>query len=47
MMEFLSVFSATRMVYERHPYDGTVKRFSVQVINPDGGESSVYRVSAP
>jgi len=37
----------TRMVYERHPYDGTVKQFSMQVINPDGGESSVYRVSAP
>lgn len=37
----------TRMVYERHPYDRTVKQFSVQIINPDGGESSVFRVSAP
>jgi hypothetical protein len=37
----------TRIVYERHPYDSTVKNISVQVINADGGESSVYRVSAP
>lgn len=36
-----------RIVYERHPYDSTLKNFSVQIINVDGAESSLYQVSAP
>ena len=35
------------IIYERHPYDTSPKNFRVQVINPNGGESSVIQVTAP
>lgn len=39
--------SCNRLVYQRHPYSTVLKNFQVQVINPDGTESSIVSVSAP
>jgi hypothetical protein len=39
--------NCNRIVYQRYPYSTTLKNFSVQVINPNGEESSVVWVSAP
>jgi hypothetical protein len=39
--------SCNRLVYQRHPYSTVFKNFQVQVVNPDGTESSVVSVSAP
>lgn len=36
-----------KLIYQRYPYSTTPKNFRVQVINPDGEESSVVQVSAP
>jgi hypothetical protein len=36
-----------RIVYERYPYSTVPKNFKVQVINPDGSESTQVSVSAP
>ncbi|HEY6009580.1 MAG TPA: IPT/TIG domain-containing protein [Geobacteraceae bacterium] len=36
-----------RIVYERYPYSTVPKNFKVQVMNPDGSESSQVSVSAP
>lgn len=39
--------SCSQLVYERHPYSPISKLFNIQVINPNGDESSVVQVSAP
>jgi hypothetical protein len=36
-----------KIIYQRHPYDSTVKDFTVQVLNANGESSSVIQVSAP
>jgi hypothetical protein len=37
----------TQLIYQRFPYSSTLKSFRVQVVNPNGEESSVVQVSAP
>jgi hypothetical protein len=39
--------SCNRIIYERHPYSSDVKSFTVQIINPNGEESSAVQVSEP
>lgn len=39
--------NCNRIVYKRFPYDFDVKRFTVQVINPNGESSAAVEVSAP
>jgi hypothetical protein len=39
--------SCNRMIYQRAPYDPSVKSFSLLVVNPSGEESSPFTVSAP
>ncbi|KAF0217469.1 MAG: hypothetical protein FD174_3306 [Geobacteraceae bacterium] len=39
--------NCNRMIYQRYPYSPVQKSFTVQVINPNGEESSVVSVSAP
>jgi hypothetical protein len=39
--------NCNRIIYERHPYSSDVKSFSVQIINPNGEESSPVLVSEP
>ncbi len=36
-----------QLIYQRFPYSSTPKNFKLQVINPDGEESTVIQVSAP
>jgi hypothetical protein len=36
-----------QLIYQRYPYSTALKNFRVQVINPDGEESSVIEVSLP
>lgn len=45
--ESVSFVDCTHMVYERHPYDNTLKTLRLQVITPGGGESAVIQVTAP
>jgi len=45
--EQILFMNCNRIIYQRHPYSTLPKSFSVQVINPDGGESSVISVNAP
>ena len=45
--EQILFINCNRIIYQRHPYSTIPKSFRVQVINPDGGESSVISVSAP
>ena len=45
--EQILFINCNKIIYQRHPYSTLPKNFSVQVINPDGGESSVVSVSAP
>lgn len=45
--ERVTYVDCTHMVYERHPYDNTLKTLRLQVITPGGGESSVIQVTAP
>ena len=45
--ERLIYFNCNRMIYERHPYDSTVKNFRLQVVNQNGEESAVVQVTAP
>jgi hypothetical protein len=45
--ERLIYFNCNRIVYERHPYDSTVKNFRLQVVNQNGEESAVVQVTAP
>lgn len=37
----------TRIIYQRHPYDSTLKSIKIQVINPNSEESPVVTVNAP
>ncbi|HEX9024157.1 MAG TPA: IPT/TIG domain-containing protein [Geobacteraceae bacterium] len=39
--------NCSKIIYQRYPYSTTPKNFRVQVVNPDGEESSVIQVSAP
>ena len=39
--------NCTRIIYERYPYDRTLKTLRIQVVNPNGEESPVVTVSAP
>ncbi len=45
--DIVTFSSCNRLVYRRHPYSTVPKSFQVQVINPDGSESSLVSVSAP
>jgi hypothetical protein len=45
--EKIRFVDCTRIIYERHPYDSEIKRFNLQVINPNGEESALFEVSAP
>ncbi len=45
--DIVTFSSCNRLVYRRHPYSTVPKSFQVQVINPDGTESSLVSVSAP
>ena len=39
--------NCNRIIYRRNPYSPYPKNLRIQVVNPDGGESSVVSVSAP
>lgn len=39
--------SCNRMIYQRYPYDPSMKSFQMIVVNPNGEESSHFTVSAP
>jgi len=43
----LQFVSCTRLVYQRYPYDPSLKSFRLIVTNPSGEESSAVTVSAP
>lgn len=43
----LQFVSCTRLVYQRYPYDPSMKSFRLVVVNPSGEESSPLTVSAP
>ena len=45
--EQILFINCNRIIYQRHPSSSTPKNLQVQVINPDGGESSVISVTAP
>lgn len=36
-----------QLVYQRHPYDPTPKNIRLQIVNPNGEESSVFSISVP
>jgi hypothetical protein len=39
--------SCTRLVYQRYPYDFSVKSFQLSIVNPSGEESGSFTVTAP
>lgn len=43
----LQFVSCTRLIYQRYPYDPSMKSFSLIVTNPSGEESASMTVSAP
>ncbi len=44
----VAIFSScNKLIYRRHPYSTAPKSFQVQVVNPDGTESSVVSITAP
>jgi hypothetical protein len=45
--ERLIYLGCNQMIYERHPYDPTPKEIRLQVVNPNGEESSLFTISAP
>jgi hypothetical protein len=45
--DLLRYISCTRLVYQRYPYDPSMKSFSLIVVNPAGEESPPFIVSAP
>jgi IPT/TIG domain len=45
--EQTAFINCNRIIYRRSPYSTSPKNLRVQVVNPDGGESSVVSVSAP
>lgn len=36
-----------QIIYQRHPYDSTPRQILLQVVNPNGDESSVFPINAP
>jgi hypothetical protein len=45
--DLLRFISCNRLVYQRYPYDPSMKSFTLIVVNPTGEESSPFIVSAP
>ncbi len=45
--EKVTFINCGRIVYQRFPYSTTLKNIKVQVVNPDGQESTEIQVSAP
>ncbi len=45
--EKVTYINCGRIIYQRFPYSTTLKNIKVQVVNPDGQESSDIQVSAP
>lgn len=43
----LVYLGCNQLVYQRHPYDPTPKDIRLQVVNPNGEESSIFTISAP
>jgi hypothetical protein len=39
--------NCTRLVYQRYPYDFSVKSFQLSIVNPSGEESDSFTVTAP
>jgi len=39
--------SCSRMIYQRYPFDPSMKSFQMIIVNPNGEESSSFSVSAP
>jgi len=39
--------NCNRLVYQRYPYDRSIKSFQMVIANPNGEESSMFTVSAP
>lgn len=39
--------NCTRIIYERYPYDRSIKSLKLQIVNPNGEESQIMAVSAP
>lgn len=45
--ERLVYLGCNRLIYQRHPYDSSLKNLSIQVVNPNGEESPIVTVNAP
>ncbi|HZV83212.1 MAG TPA: IPT/TIG domain-containing protein [Geobacteraceae bacterium] len=45
--DLLQFVSCTRLVYQRYPYDPSIKSFRIMVTSPNGEESDQVTVSAP
>ena len=45
--ERIIYIDCNRLIYQRHPYDTSLKSLRVQIINPNGEESPVVSVNAP
>lgn len=43
----LSFTDCNRLVYQRYPYDPSIKNFQLTIVNPNGDESSPFSVTAP
>ncbi|NVN97778.1 MAG: IPT/TIG domain-containing protein [Geobacteraceae bacterium] len=39
--------SCNRLIYQRYPYDNSMKSFQMVIVNPSGEESAPFTVSAP
>jgi hypothetical protein len=46
-MDSLQYVDCNTLIYVRHPYSSQPKSISLQVVNPDGRESSVYTFTGP
>jgi hypothetical protein len=47
MYDRLVYVSCNRLVYQRYPYDPSVKTFQLVLVNPNGEESGSFTVTAP
>ena len=45
--EQLVFLGCSQLVYQRHPYDPTLKEIRLQVVNQNGEESNVFTITAP
>ncbi len=45
--ERLIFLNCNRMIYQRYPYSTVLKNIRIQVVNPNGEDSSVMSISAP